>query len=152
MSRGVNKAILLGNVGKDADVKYTQGGMAIARFSLATTSTRKDRDGNRVEETQWHNVKAFGRLAEIAGEYVRKGRQLYVEGTIRYEKSETDNSTRYFTDIIADNIQLLGPNDGERGGGSRPAARTGGRDASPARTPTPRDDFESDFADDDIPF
>ena len=84
MARGVNKVILIGNLGNDPDVKYTQGGMAITTLSLATTSVRKDRDGNQQEKTEWHRVKLFGKLGEIAGEYLRKGRSVYIEGRLEY--------------------------------------------------------------------
>lgn len=86
MARGINKVILVGNLGNDPDTKYTQAGMAITRVSLATTSMRKDRDGNNQERTEWHRVVFFGKLGEIAGEYLRKGSQVYVEGELRYDK------------------------------------------------------------------
>ena len=160
MARGVNKVILVGNLGNDPEVKYTQGGMAITTLSLATTSVRKDRDGNQVEKTEWHRVKLFGKLGEIAGEYLRKGRQAYIEGRIEYGSYEKDGIKHYTTDIIADEMQMLGGGDGERGGGGG-ANRGGDRPARPApRQETPRreapaaksNDFGDDFADDDIPF
>ena len=88
MARGVNKVILVGNIGSDPDMKYTQGGMAICTLSLATTSVRKDTEGNQQERTEWHRVKLFGKLGEIAGEYIKKGRQVYIEGEIRYGRLE----------------------------------------------------------------
>src|SRR3546814_711344 len=100
MARGINKAILVGNLGNDPETKYTQGGMAITKISLATTSVRKDRDGNSQENTQWHRVTFFGKLGEIAGEYLRKGSQVYVEGEIRYDKyTGQDGVEKYFTEI-----------------------------------------------------
>ena len=84
--RGINKVILVGNLGDDPDTKYTQGGMAVTKVRMATTSVRKDRDGNTQERTEWHRVTFFGKLGEIAGEYLRKGSQVYVEGSIRYDK------------------------------------------------------------------
>ena len=83
MARGVNKVILLGNLGKDPEVKYTQSGMAVARFSLATTERAKDKDGNWQDKTEWHSLVAFGRTAEVAGEYLKKGRTIYIEGALR---------------------------------------------------------------------
>ena len=83
MARGINKVILVGNLGNDPETKYTQGGMAVTTISLATTSVRKDRDGNNQERTEWHRVKLFGKLGEIAGEYLKKGRKVYIEGSIR---------------------------------------------------------------------
>lgn len=158
MARGINKVTLIGNLGNDPDTRYTQGGMAITKVSLATTSVRKDRDGNPLEETQWHRVTFFGKLGEIAGEYLRKGSQVYVEGEIRYSKHTGDDGVdRYYTDIIANEMQMLGGGGGERGGGGQQRGRSqaGGRQASQegrsmrsAPQPPPADDF----ADDDIPF
>ncbi|MFN7184272.1 MAG: single-stranded DNA-binding protein [Thermomonas haemolytica] len=116
MARGVNKVILVGNLGNDPDVKYTQGGMAITTLSVATTSVRKDRDGNPQEKTEWHRVKLFGKLGEIAGEYLKKGRQVYIEGRLEYGSYEKDGVKHYTTDIIADDMQMIGGGDGQRGG------------------------------------
>lgn len=158
MARGINKVILVGNLGNDPETKYTQGGMAVTRISLATTSIRKDRDGNNQERTEWHRVVFFGKLGEIAGEYLRKGSQVYVEGSIRYDKyTGQDGVEKYSTDIIADEMQMLGGR-GEGGGGGERAPRPqrqeygGGAPAqrrpAPAAQPAPMDDF----GDDDIPF
>ncbi|MBT2745394.1 MULTISPECIES: single-stranded DNA-binding protein [unclassified Lysobacter] len=118
MARGINKVILVGNLGNDPETKYTQGGMAVTTLSLATTSVRKDRDGNQQERTEWHRVKLFGKLGEIAGEYLKKGRQVYIEGSIRYDKfTGQDGVEKYFTDIIADEMQMLGGGEGGGGGG-----------------------------------
>ena len=119
MARGVNKVILVGNLGNDPEVKYTQGGMAITKVSLATSSVRKDKDGNQQEKTEWHRVTFFGKLGEIAGEYLKKGSQVYVEGRITYsEHTGDDGQKRYFTDIVADEMQMLGGGEGgQRGGG-----------------------------------
>ena len=165
MARGINKVILVGNLGNDPETRYTQGGMAITRISLATTSVRKDKDGNQQERTEWHRVVFFGKLGEIAGEYLRKGSSVYVEGSIRYDKyTGQDGQEKYSTDIIADEMQMLGGREGGgggMGGGERPAraprqeyGNQGGgggqrRQApAPASQPAPMDDF----ADDDIPF
>ena len=123
MARGVNKVILVGNLGNDPDVKYTQGGMAITTLSLATTSVRKDRDGNQQEKTEWHRVKLFGKLGEIAGEYLKKGRQVYIEGRLEYGSYEKDGVKHYTTDIVADEMQMLG---GGEGGGQRGGGEGGG--------------------------
>ncbi|KAF1689696.1 single-stranded DNA-binding protein [Pseudoxanthomonas koreensis] len=168
MARGINKVILVGNLGDDPETKYTQGGMAVTTIRLATTSVRKDRDGNTQERTEWHRVKFFGKLGEIAGEYLRKGSQCYVEGSIRYDKfTGQDGQERYFTDIVADEMQMLGgrPGGGGEGGGfadrgdrpqrSAPPRRESAQRAAPAASaaaaPQSGDDF-ADFADDDIPF
>ena len=160
MARGVNKVILVGNLGNDPEVKYTQGGMAITTLSLATTSVRKDKDGQQIEKTEWHRVKLFGKLGEIAGEYLKKGRQVYIEGSIRYDKfTGTDGQERYFTDIVADEMQMLG-GQGSGEGGERPQRSAGPRSApagGAARsgggsTPMPPARNEEPYPDDDIPF
>ena len=138
-----NSVRLIGNLGNDPETKYTQGGMAITTISLATTSTRKDKDGNRVDETQWHRVKFFGKLGEIAGEYLRKGSTIAVEGAIRYSDYEKDGVKRYFTDIVADQMKMIG---GKRDGESQ---RQEPKRAAP---PKQAGGFTDDFADDDIPF
>lgn len=176
MARGVNKVILVGNLGNDPDVKYTQGGMAITRISLATTSVRKDREGNQQERTEWHRVVFFGKLGEIAGEYLRKGSSVYVEGSLRYDKyTGQDGVEKYSTDIIADEMQMLGSRPGGEGGQERPQRAHGGgygggrggggRQAPAQREAAPRQEYGDgtrsygaasppmdDFADDDIPF
>ncbi len=168
MARGVNKVILVGNLGNDPDVKYTQGGMAITTLSLATTSVRKDRDGNNQEKTEWHRVKLFGKLGEIAGEYLKKGRQVYIEGRIEYGSYEKDGVKQYTTDIIADEMQMLGGGDGQRGGeggGGGGYQRSGGGGGGyggdrPQRQPAQRREpaqakpanFDDVPFDDDIPF
>jgi single-strand DNA-binding protein len=165
MARGINKVILVGNLGDDPETKYTQGGMAVTKARLATTSVRKDRDGNTQERTEWHRVTFFGKLGEIAGEYLRKGSQVYVEGSIRYDKyTGQDGVERYSTDIIADEMQMLGGRPGGEGGASRSEYR--GRsergssrppqrqESAPRREapPAKSSSFADDFADDDIPF
>jgi single-strand DNA-binding protein len=161
MARGVNKVILVGNLGNDPDVKYTQGGMAITTLSVATTSVRKDRDGNPQEKTEWHRVKLFGKLGEIAGEYLKKGRQVYIEGRIEYGSYEKDGIKHYTTDVVADEMQMLGGGgEGGGAGGGRGESRGGGerpqRNAPAQRREAPaaaKADFGGeDFADDDIPF
>lgn len=166
MARGVNKVILVGNLGNDPETKYTQGGMAITTLSLATTSVRKDKDGQTIEKTEWHRVKCFGKLGEIAEKYLQKGRQVYIEGSIRYDKfTGNDGVEKYFTDIVADEMQMLGSGGGAGGGGGegRNESRGGqGRSdgggqrqesgsSGAAASPKPAE-FDADFADDDIPF
>lgn len=155
MARGINKVILVGNLGNDPDTKYTQGGMAITKISLATTSVRKDKDGNTQERTEWHRVTFFGKLGEIAGEYLRKGSQCYVEGSIRYDKyTDKEGVEKYSTDIIADEMQMLGGR-GEGRGESTERSERPTRSAPPQRrdnAPQQRQAPVDDFADDDIPF
>lgn len=142
----INKTQLLGNLGKDPEMKYTQGGTAVCKFSVATTRTMKDREGNRKEETQWHSVVTFGKLAELCAEYLAKGRKVFVEGWIRYSKSDgADGVTRYYTDIVADEVKFLDRSDRENSTPSR-------REPQPAPAPAKTADFGADFADDDIPF
>ena len=105
---GVNKVILVGNVGKDPEVKYLEGGVAVAKFPLATSESYKNRDGQKVEQTEWHNIVLWRGLAEVAEKYVRKGKQLYIEGKIRTRSYEENNVKKYFTEIIADSMTLLG--------------------------------------------
>ena len=136
MARGINKVILVGNLGNDPDTKYTQAGMAITRISLATTSVRKDRDGNQQERTEWHRVVFFGKLGEIAGEYLRKGSSVYVEGELRYDKyTGQDGVEKYTTDIVANEMQMLGGR-GEGGGGGGGGGGMGGD--RPQRQSAPR--------------
>lgn len=159
MARGVNKVILVGNLGNDPDVKYTQGGQTVTTLSLATTRAWKDRDGNLQEKTEWHRVKLWGKLGDIAGEYLRKGRQVYIEGRLEYGSYEKDGVKHYTTDIIGDEMQMLGG--GERGGdyqgGDRPQRSAPAQRREPSgggqqrQAPQPQN-FDSDFADDDIPF
>ena len=158
MARGVNKVILVGNLGNDPETKYTQGGMAICTLSLATTSTRKDKDGQQIEKTEWHRVKLFGKLGEIAQEYLRKGAQVYIEGSIRYDKfTGQDGVEKYFTDIVADEMQMLGGrSEGRSDSADRPARSPGApaprREAPASRSAAPQANAADDFADDDIPF
>ena len=134
MARGVNKVILLGNLGKDPEVKYTQGGMAVAHFSLATTERRKDKDGNWQDQTEWHNVVAFGRTAEVAGEYLKKGRTVYIEGAIRTSSWDDKESgqKKYRTEIIVNDLIMVGggQREGGEGGGSSFSGSRGGASKS----------------------
>jgi single-strand DNA-binding protein len=158
----VNKVILLGNCGRDPEVRYLPSGQAVANVSIATSSRRKDRNsGEMVEDTQWHRVTFYDRLAEIAGEYVKKGRPLYVEGRIKYGKYTDQSGVEKNTvDIIATELQLLGGREG-MGGGGMGAGDEGGAPApraaaprpapsAPTRAPSGKSGF--DDMDDDIPF
>ena len=111
----VNKVILVGNVGRDPESRYLPNGDPVVGLSLATTEKWKGKDGSKQEATQWHRVSFFGKLAEIVGEYVKKGSQIYVEGRIEYREYEKDGVKRYSTDIIADKLQMLGgkPSEGK---------------------------------------
>ena len=146
MARGVNKVILVGNLGKDPDVRYMPSGSAVANVTLATSESWKDKQtGEKQERTEWHNIAFFGRLAEIAGEYLKKGSQVYVEGSLRTRKWQDKNGNdRYTTEIIASEMQMLG----SRGGGSAPAGAPSQKASEPAGS---ADSGASEF-DDDIPF
>lgn len=118
MSKGtVNKVILIGRLGRDPEMRYTSSGTAVVNFSLATNHFMKDQDGNNNEQTEWHNVVAFGRVAEVAGEYLSKGRLVYVEGRLQTRSWDDQNGQkRYKTEIVCSNLQLLGGK-GESGSG-----------------------------------
>ena len=171
MARGINKVILVGNLGADPEVRYTAGGTAIASLSIATSEQWTDKQsGQKQERTEWHRVKLFGRLAEIAGEYLKKGRQVYVEGSLRTDKyTDKQGVERYSTDIIASELQMLGGMGGEGGGGGgggyRERSQGGGGGqrqqnrgddygSAPQRQSAPPPDMGggSQFDDDDIPF
>jgi single-strand DNA-binding protein len=163
----VNKVILIGNCGRDPEIRYLPSGQAVANVSIATTSRRKDRtSGETVEDTQWHRVTFYDRLAEIAGEYVKKGRPIYVEGRLKYGKyTDQAGVEKNTVDIIATEMQLLGgregmggPSGGDEDGGTparRPApAPRPAASAAPASRPAPAARPASGFddMDDDIPF
>ena len=151
----VNKIILLGRVGQDPELKYTPSGTAVCNFSLATSERWNDKNtGEKVEKTEWHRVVAFQRLAEIMGEYLKKGSQVYIEGRLQTRKWQDQNGQdRYTTEVVANDMQMLGSRGGEAG--SRPAAGGGGggfRNNPPAQQGNAPSNSDNDFADDDIPF
>src|ERR1044071_9648561 len=124
MARGVNKVILVGNLGADPETRAMPSGTTVANIRIATSESWKDKQtGEQQERTEWHRIKFFGRLAEIAGEYLKKGAQVYVEGKLRTEEYEKDGQKRYSTDIIADEMQMLGS---KRGGGGMGGGEGGG--------------------------
>ncbi len=158
MARGINKVILVGNLGNDPEVRYTPAGAAVTTISLATTDSWKDKEGNKQEKTEWHRVVFFSRLAEIAGEYLKKGSQVYIEGKLRTNKwQDKDGNDRYTTEIMANEMQMLGgrgdSGSGGFGGGgqsmpSAPRANNNNNNQQQNNNPAPNfDDF-----DDEIPF
>ncbi|MGB8633665.1 MAG: single-stranded DNA-binding protein [Rhodanobacteraceae bacterium] len=154
MARGVNKVILVGNLGADPDKRSTQGGTTITTLSVATSETWRDKQtGEQRERTEWHRVKLFGKLGDIAADYLAKGRQVYIEGSIRTDKyTDKQGIERYATDIIANEMQMLG---GPGQGGSQGGGYSGGsRPASPAPAsgPAPSSGNDNGFQEDDIPF
>ena len=157
----VNKVIVLGNLGRDPETRYTADGAAITNITVATSDRWKDKaTGEMKEQTEWHRVVFFGRQAEIAGEYLRKGRPVYVEGRLRTRKwQDKDGQDRYTTEIVADNMQLLGSREGMGGGGGD---FEGGEESAPRAAPAQRAAASRPAAakpaaqiadmDDDIPF
>ncbi|MDP6530277.1 MAG: single-stranded DNA-binding protein [Arenicellales bacterium] len=149
MARGVNKAIIVGNLGRDPEVRYSANGNAIANVTIATTESWKDRQsGERQEKTEWHRVVFFSRLAEIAGEYLKKGSQVYIEGRLQTRKWEDrEGNERYTTEIVASDMQMLGG----RGGGGVGDTQGAPADDFGAGSGSPTKAQDGDF-DDDIPF
>jgi single-strand DNA-binding protein len=163
MARGVNKVILIGNLGADPETKALPSGTAVANISVATSESFKDKQSNEWQErTEWHRVALFGRLAEVAGEYLRKGSKVYIEGSIRTRKwQDKEGKDRYSTEIVANEMQMLDRKGGEGGGyGGGGGSTGGGGEPRPSRAPSPEPESPAapsgggtreDF-DDDIPF
>ncbi len=157
MAKSVNKVILIGNLGKDPEVKYTPSGTAVAKFSLATNERYKDKSGEWQDRTEWHNVVVWQRLAEIVGEYVKKGNKIYIEGRLQTSSWEDKQSgeKKYRTEVIAHDLVLLGGRGGEadhEGGASRSRGAAAGSNTS---APPPEQEFSGEPAhitDEDIPF
>jgi single-strand DNA-binding protein len=152
MARGVNKVIIVGNLGKDPETRYMPSGSAVTNLRIATTEAWKDKQsGEQQERTEWHAVAMFGRLAEIAAEYLRKGSQVYIEGKLRTRKwQDKEGKDRYTTEIVADEMQMLGSKGGGAGASSSAPAGGGQRTAAAVNDSDgggPPGDF-----DDDIPF
>ena len=158
MARGLNKVMLIGNLGADPEIRYTAGGAAVANVRLATADTWRDKDsGETQERTEWHRVVFFGRLAEIVEQYVKKGSQIYIEGRLRTRKwQDKEGNEKFSTEIVASDMQMLGARGGVGGGGERSGASYSGGgssggsergDSAPPSQTEPPMDF-----DDDIPF
>jgi len=161
MARGINKVILIGNLGRDPEVRYTASGSAVANVSLATAESWKDRQsGEQVERTEWHRVVFFSRLAEIVGEYLKKGSKVYVEGRLQTRKyQDRDGVDRYTTEIVANEMQMLdsrgGPGDNSAGfdpGPTSRPSRSSGAPPSGGSQPPGGPGMGGDDPDDDIPF
>ena len=154
MARGINKVILIGNLGRDPEVRYTQAGKAVANFTVATSESWRDRQTNEMQErTEWHRVVCFDRQGEVAGEYLRKGSKVYIEGRLQTRSWEQDGHTRYATEVIARDMQMLDSR-GAGGDGYRPGPPAQGGEAPlPSRgsEPTVVDGADDDM-EDDIPF
>ena len=165
MARGVNKVMLIGNLGADPEVRYTAGGAAVANVTLATAESWRDKEsGEQQERTEWHKIVFFSRLAEIVGEYLKKGSQVYVEGRLQTRKwQDRDGNDRYTTEIVANEMQMLGSRGGggsssggpSSGGFSNEGQSDGARSSSSANTnqsSSPQQEPPMDDFDDDIPF
>jgi single-strand DNA-binding protein len=155
--KGINKVILLGNLGKDPELKYTPQGTPVAKFSLATGDRYKDKDGNWQDRTEWHNVTAWGRTAEIVGEYLKKGRQVYIEGSLRthsWDDKQTGQK-KYMTEVVVNDLVLLGGRGEGAGGGdvasSSRGASAGGNNLD-QRVPEHEPAASGPITDEDIPF
>ena len=150
MARGVNKVILVGNLGKDPEMRYMPNGNAVANITLATTESWKDKQtGEQQEKTEWHRIVMFRRLGEIAGEYLKKGSQVYIEGKLQTRKwQDNSGNDRYTTEIVANEMQMLG----SRTGGSAGFPADSAPAQSSAPTPTPAPAAAGGDFDDDIPF
>ena len=152
--RSLNKACILGNAGKDAEIRYTNGGKAVATFSVATGESWKDQSGTLQERTTWHNIVAWERLAEICGNYVKKGTKVYIEGRIQNRSyDDKDGVKKYISEIVATDLILLGGN--ERGGSSDNGERSYGSappQAAESMAPVSAGEFDHGIADSDLPF
>ena len=156
----VNKVILIGNLGRDPETRYTTGGDAVCNLRIATTDTWKDKAGEKQEKTEWHTVVLFGRQAEIAGEYLKKGRPVYIEGRLQTRKwTDKEGVEKYSTEVVGDRMQLLGSRDGGgggdaefSGGGGGGARRESGGATGGAAKPAAAGKKNVDDFDDDIPF
>ena len=154
----VNKVILMGNLGRDPEVRFMPNGDAVCNFSIATTDSWKDKAGERQEKTEWHNIVMYRRLAEIAGEYLKKGRPVYLEGRLQTRKWQTkEGQDRYTTEVIADSMQMLGGRDGAPAQESQPSSKPEARDEfdqTPSRNNQSGSSNSNSFDEfeDDIPF
>lgn len=141
----VNKVLLIGRLGNNPDIRYTPSGAAVANFNVATNESWNDKNGQKQERTEWHRIVVWGKLAQLCGEYLAKGRQVYVEGRLQTRQwQDKDGQTKYTTEVIANTVQFLGAG-GERGA-SASAASSGGDDFSQVKMEEPS------FAEEDIPF
>jgi single-strand DNA-binding protein len=146
----VNKVILVGRLGRDPEARYTANQQPICSFAVATSRRYKDKEGNNQEQTEWHNISMFGKLAEIGNQYLKKGSQVYLEGRLQTNKSEKDGQTRYFTQIVADQMTMLGSKEG--GGSSNDAEMNQAAPASSSQPTSAPAASSFDEFEDDIPF
>ncbi len=154
--KSVNKVILIGTLGRDPEIKYTPSGTAVANFSLATNERQKDKDGNWGDRTEWHRIVCWQRLAEIAGEYLKKGRHVYIEGSLRTRSWDDKNhpgEKRYMTEIWANDLVLLGARpEGEGAGAGQARSASASAPAAAPEQKTPDYESSTQITDEDIPF
>ncbi len=149
----VNKVILIGNLGKDPELRYTAAGTAVANFSLATSERYKDRGGQQQEKTEWHNIVVWRQLAEICGKYLQKGKQIYIEGRIQTRSyDDKDGNKRYITEIVADEMRMLGRAGDENNAGAAPRREPCQERPQPSRAQETSYEEPPFNPDDDIPF
>ena len=148
MPKSLNKVMLIGNLGKDPELRYTTSGVAVASFSIATSESWKDQEGNMQERTEWHNIVAWRKLAEICGEWLKKGKRVYIEGRIQTRSYDDKNGVKkYITEIIADDMIML-----DGGGGAGRSASAGGAQAAEGNVAPGTDTSGGSQKDDDLPF
>ena len=149
----VNKVILVGRLGQDPEVRYTPGGAAVANFNVATNESWTDRNGQKQEKTEWHRVVVFGKLAELCGQYLQKGRQAYIEGKLQTRSwQDKDNQTRYTTEVVAQSVQFLGGNAGAGRSNQAPVAEYGNSYSTPSYGGGASFQAEPTFTEEDVPF
>ena len=145
MAGGVNKVILVGNLGADPDMRYTNGGQGVCELRVATSESWNDKNGQRQEKTEWHRIVVWGKRAEVCAKYLSKGRQVYIEGRIQTRQyDDKDGNKRYITEVVANDVQFLGGKGGDSGRGNEALPADG--------APSPQDTFGRGGMDDDIPF
>jgi single-strand DNA-binding protein len=145
MSRSLNKVMLIGNVGSDPEIRATGSGTRVAKMSLATNRSWQDRSGNQQEKTEWHRLTFFGKLTDIVEQWVKKGDRLYVEGRVEYSQTEGEGGTKYWTDIVVNEMIMMGSSGGGESAGGGFSGRGGSPDAPPSAPPASEPD-------DDLPF
>jgi len=145
MSRSLNKVMLIGNVGNEPEIRATSGGTRVAKISLATNRSWPDRSGQQQEKTEWHRLTFFGRLVDVVEQWVKKGDRLYVEGRIEYSQTEGEGGPKYWTDIVVNEMVMLGSGSGGGGGGRQQSGGFSGGPSSSSQAPTSEPD-------DDLPF
>ena len=150
---GVNKVILVGNLGSDPEVRYTTGGSPMARFNIATTDSWTDKEGKKQERTEWHRIVVWGRMSEVCGEYLKKGRQVYIEGRLQTRSwDDKEGQKRYTTEVVAQTVQFLGGARGASQAGASDTQASGGSDVEGSASSSGAESAAFGPTDDDVPF